>query len=85
MFRYLTKSVIATFISDDITVRSDVKKHAILCHQVLQMLIDDFGVADMFGRKNIQYFADVTQTGIRVREKYRYEYHYPPEDSAQCE
>ena len=48
------------------------------------MLIDDFGVADMFGRKNIQYFADVTQTGIRVKEKYRYEYHYPPEDSGQC-
>ena len=48
------------------------------------MLIDDFGVADMFGRKNIQYFADVTQTGIRVREKYRYEYHYPPEDCGQC-
>ena len=42
--------------------------------QVLQILIDDFGVSNMFGSKNIQYFADMTRTGIRVREKYKYEY-----------
>ena len=45
--------------------------------QLLQILIDDFGVANMFGRTNIQFFADRTQTGIRVREKFRYEYRYP--------
>ncbi len=54
--------------------------------QVLQILIDDFGVANMFGRKNIQYFADVTNTGISVREKYRYEFQYPPPgESISCE
>jgi len=53
--------------------------------QVLQILIDDFGVANMFGRKNIQYFADKTRTGIKVKEKFRYEYRYPKEQgSTQC-
>lgn len=51
---------------------------------VLQILIDDFGVANMFGRKNIQYFADITRTGINVREKYRYEFRYPADDSVPC-
>lgn len=55
-----------------------------LHQQVLQVLIDDFGVANMFGRKNIQYFADMTRTGIKVREKFRYEYKYPATDSTQC-
>ncbi|CAH1800114.1 unnamed protein product [Owenia fusiformis] len=49
--------------------------------QVLQILIDNFGVANMFGKKNIQYFADMTQTGIRVQEKFRYEYRYPSDAS----
>ena len=52
--------------------------------QILRILIDDFGVANMFGRKNIQYFADVTRTGIRVKEKYRYEYRYPQDDNVPC-
>lgn len=52
---------------------------------MLIILIDDFGVANMFGRKNLQYFADVTRTGIRVKEKFRYEYQYPTEGSVPCE
>ena len=51
--------------------------------EVLQILIDDFGVANMFGRENIQYFADMTRTGIRVQE--RFEYRYPMEGSVPCE
>ena len=52
--------------------------------QVLQILIDDFGVAILFGHKNIQYFADMTRTGIRVREKFRYEVRYPAGESTGC-
>ena len=51
---------------------------------VLQIMIDDFGVANMFGRKNIQYFADKTRTGIRVTEKFRYEFSYPPDSVVPC-
>ena len=53
--------------------------------QVLIILIDDFGVANMFGRKNLQYFANVTRTGIRVKEKFRYDYQYPTGGSVPCE
>ncbi len=52
--------------------------------EVLQILIDDFGVSNMFGRKNIQYFAEMTRTGIRVKEKYKFEYRYPTEGSVPC-
>ena len=52
--------------------------------QVLQILIDDFGVANMFGRKNIQYFANVTQSGINVLEKFHHEYQYATDDSVPC-
>ena len=52
--------------------------------QVLQILIDDFGVANLFGRKNLQYFADMTHMGVRVREKFKFEYQYPKQGSATC-
>lgn len=48
---------------------------------ILQILIDDFGVGKMFGRKNIQYFTETTRTGINVREKYQYELSVPAEKS----
>jgi len=53
--------------------------------QVLQILIDDFGVANLFGRKNLQYFADMTHMGVRVREKFKFEYQYPKQGSATYE
>ena len=49
--------------------------------EVLQILIDDFGVSNMFGRRNIQYFAEMTRTG---KEKYRFEYRYPRDGSVPC-
>ena len=51
---------------------------------VLEILIENFGVANMLGRKNIQYFADTTRTGIRVKEKFRYEYRFPSDNVVPC-
>lgn len=48
--------------------------------RIMQLLIDNFGVASMFGRENIEYFTKTTLTGIHVREKFRYEYNYPSEE-----
>ena len=48
--------------------------------RIMQLLIDNFGVASMFGRENIEYFAQTTCTGIRVKEKFRFEYQYPSEE-----
>ncbi len=63
---------------------SDDPQKVELAVQILQILIDDFGVANMFGRKNLQYFADMTRTGIRVKEKFKYEYRYPRQGSVPC-
>ena len=52
-----------------------------LAVEVLRILIDNFGVATMFGRSNIEYFTCTTCTGIDVREKYKYEFVYQPGDS----
>ncbi|XP_052823671.1 uncharacterized protein LOC106870372 isoform X1 [Octopus bimaculoides] len=51
-----------------------------LAIRIMQLLIDNFGVANMFGHENITYFTQTTLTGINVREKFRYEYNYPPEE-----
>ncbi|KAK3593827.1 hypothetical protein CHS0354_011428 [Potamilus streckersoni] len=48
--------------------------------RIMQLLIDNFGVARMFGQTNIEYFAKTTHTEIHVRETFRYQYQYPPED-----
>ena len=63
---------------------SDDPKKVQKAVEVLQILIDDFGVSNMFGRRNIQYFAEMTRTGIRVNERYRFEYKYPTEGSVPC-
>ena len=53
--------------------------------RILQILIDDYGTANMFGRANLKYFAEVTRTGISVKEKYRYDFRYPEEgDPSSC-
>ncbi|KAL8613968.1 hypothetical protein ACOMHN_023204 [Nucella lapillus] len=49
--------------------------------RILQLLIDNFGVAAMFGQHNIQFFAETTHTGIHIRELIRYQYQYPSEET----
>ncbi|XP_064629831.1 uncharacterized protein LOC135488843 isoform X2 [Lineus longissimus] len=48
--------------------------------QVVELLISNFGVTNMFGARNVQFFANSTQTGICTRETFKYEYSYPPSD-----
>ncbi|KAJ8307808.1 hypothetical protein KUTeg_007221 [Tegillarca granosa] len=48
--------------------------------RMMQLLIENFGVTSMFGQDNIQYFSDITHTGIHIRETFKYQFQYPPED-----
>lgn len=48
--------------------------------QVMQILIENFGVASMFGQENIEFFAETTRTSIHIKEKFRYHFQYPPEE-----
>ncbi|KAH3739007.1 uncharacterized protein LOC127851283 isoform X2 [Dreissena polymorpha] len=49
--------------------------------RIMQLLIDNFGVARVFGQHNIEYFAEVTRIEIHVRETFKYQYSYPAEDT----
>ncbi|WAR08951.1 hypothetical protein MAR_018909 [Mya arenaria] len=42
--------------------------------RIMQLLIDNFGVARVFGQHNIEYFAEVTHIEIHVRETFKYQY-----------
>ena len=53
--------------------------------KVLKLMIDDFGVACLFGRNNLTYFAEITGTCLKVQEQFRYEYRYPVDDSEASE
>ena len=48
--------------------------------RIMQLLIENFGVASMFGQGNIEYFAEITRTEIHIREKFKYQFVYPPPD-----
>lgn len=48
--------------------------------RIMQLLIDNFGSPSTFGRDNIEYFTEMTSTGILVREKFRYQYHFPSDE-----
>ena len=48
--------------------------------RIMQLLIDNFGVARVFGQHNIEYFAEVTHIEIHVRETFKYQYSYPGEE-----
>lgn len=49
--------------------------------RIMQLLIENFGVAGMFGQKNIEYFAEITRTEMHIREKFKCQFVYsPPED-----
>lgn len=49
--------------------------------RIMQLLIDNFGVARVFGQHNIEYFAEVTHIEIHVRETFKYQYSYPGEEN----
>ena len=48
--------------------------------RIMQLLIDNFGVARVFGQHNIEYFAEATRIEIHVRETFKYQYSYPAEE-----
>lgn len=48
--------------------------------RIMQLLIDNFGVARVFGQHNIEYFAEATHIEIHVRETFKYQYSYPADD-----
>lgn len=49
--------------------------------KVMEIMIENFAIASMFGSDNLQYFADVTCSGIIVTERFTYHYRYPSQQN----
>lgn len=45
----------------------------------MEIMIESYAVPSLFGRDNLQYFADTTCSGIIVTERFTYHYKYGAE------
>lgn len=42
--------------------------------KVMEILIENYAVSSLFGADNLQFFADVTSSGIVVTERFTFQY-----------
>ncbi|XP_042222431.1 uncharacterized protein LOC121866734 isoform X5 [Homarus americanus] len=47
--------------------------------QIMQFLIDNFGVSNLFGRANYEYYARITGRILKVEEDWIFAFRYPPD------
>lgn len=49
--------------------------------KVMEILIENYAVSSLFGAENLQFFADVTSSGIVVTERFTFQYKYPSQQN----
>lgn len=47
--------------------------------RVMKFLIDNFGVSNLFGRENYEYYARITGRVLKVEEDWIFAFRYPPD------
>jgi hypothetical protein len=47
--------------------------------KIMKFLIDNFGVSNLFGRDNYEYYARITGRILRVEEDWIFSFRYPPD------
>ncbi|XP_066941970.1 protein FAM13A isoform X15 [Macrobrachium rosenbergii] len=47
--------------------------------QIMKFLIDNFGVSNLFGRSNYEYYARITGRILKVEEDWIFAFRYPPD------
>ena len=50
-----------------------------IASQIMKFLIDSFGISDLFGRENYEYYAKITGRILKVEEEWIYAFRYPPD------
>ena len=45
----------------------------------MKFLIDNFGVSNLFGRSNYEYYARITGRILKVEEEWIFAFRYPPD------
>lgn len=43
-------------------------------------MIDNFGIYNLFGKDNYEYYARITRKVLNVEEKWNFNFKYPPEN-----
>lgn len=54
--------------------------------RIMKFLIDNFGVSNLFGRENYEYYARITGRILKVEEAWIFSFRYPPDNviSREC-
>ncbi|CAL8120535.1 unnamed protein product [Orchesella dallaii] len=47
--------------------------------KIMKFLIDNFGVSNLFGRENYEYYARITGRILKVEEDWIFSFRYPPD------
>lgn len=45
----------------------------------MKFMIDNFGVSNLFGRKNYEFYARITGRILKVEEDWIFSFRYPPD------
>ena len=48
--------------------------------RIMKFLIDNFGVSNLFGRDNYEYYARITGRILKVEEDWIFSFRYPPDN-----
>ena len=46
--------------------------------RVMKFMIDNFGVSNLFGRENYEFYARITGRILKVEEDWIFSFRYPP-------
>lgn len=47
---------------------------------IMKFLIDNFGVSNLFGRDNYEYYAKISGRVLKVEENWIFAFKYPPDN-----
>ncbi|XP_037070701.1 uncharacterized protein LOC119091895 isoform X2 [Pollicipes pollicipes] len=59
--------------------REDVQRFKVAM-RIMKFLIDNFGVSNLFGRDNYEYYARITGRILKVEEDWIFSFRYPPDN-----
>ncbi|XP_069999331.1 unconventional myosin-IXb isoform X11 [Penaeus vannamei] len=66
-------------VADGKTARMEDVMRFKVATQIMKFLIDNFGVSNLFGRANYEYYARITGRILKVEEDWIFAFRYPPD------
>lgn len=55
------------------------KTHITVATTIIKFLIDNFGICNLFGRENYEYYARISGRVLKVEDNYIFAFKYPPD------